>query len=56
MGIFDKAKDLAGKHPDKADQVIERAGDEVDARTDNKHEQHVDRAQQAARDRLNPQG
>ncbi|MGJ3509510.1 antitoxin [Enemella sp. A6] len=54
MGIFDKAKDLASKHPDQVDQVIERVGDEVDARTGNKHQDKVDRAQQAAKDKLNP--
>lgn len=52
MGIFDKAKDLAGDHPDQVDQGIDKAGDAVDERTGGQHAEHVDKAQDAARDRL----
>ncbi|AKK02072.1 antitoxin [Corynebacterium epidermidicanis] len=52
MGIFDSAKDLAAQHPDKVDLGVEKLGDAVDAKTDGKHAEHVDRAQDLARDHL----
>ena len=55
MGIgdfVDKAKDLAGKHPDQVDQGIEKAGDAVDERTGDKHVSQVDKAQDAVKGRL----
>ena len=55
MGIgdfVDKAKDLAGQHPDQVDQGIEKAGDVVDERTGDKHVSQVDKAQEAVRERL----
>ena len=55
MGIgdfVDKAKDLAGQHPDQVDQGIDKAGDAVDQRTGGQHAEQVDKAQDAARDRL----
>lgn len=55
MGIgdfVDKAKDLAGQHPDQVDQGIDKVGDAVDQRTGGQHAEQVDRAQDAARDRL----
>lgn len=52
MGIFDKAKEEAANHPDQADMVVDKAGDAVDAKTGNQHEQHVDRAQDLAKDHL----
>ncbi|SEP74085.1 antitoxin [Microlunatus flavus] len=55
MGIgdfVDKAKDLAGQHPDQVDQGIEKAGDAVDQRTGAQHAEQVDKAQDAVRDRL----
>ena len=50
--IVNKAKDLAGQHPDQVDQGIEKAGDAVDARTGDQHVSQVDKAQEAVRDRL----
>lgn len=52
MGIFDKAKDLAAEHPDQANQAVDKAGDAIDAKTEGQHAEHVDRAQDAARDYL----
>ncbi len=55
MGIGDfveKAKDLAGQHPDQVDQGIDKAGDAVDQRTGGQHAAQVDKAQDAVRDRL----
>ncbi len=48
MGLFDKAKDLARKNPDKVESALEKAGDAFDKRTGGKHAQHVDTAQQKA--------
>ncbi len=44
MSFLDKAKDLLGKHDDKVDQGIEKAGDLVDKKFTG-HADHVDRAQ-----------
>ena len=55
MGIgdfVDKAKDLAGQHPDQVDQGIDKAGDAVDQRTGGQHAEQVDKAQDAVRERL----
>lgn len=49
MGIFDKAKDFARGNPDKADQIVDKAGDLVDERTGGQHAEHVDKAQDFAR-------
>ncbi|TXR57368.1 antitoxin [Quadrisphaera setariae] len=55
-GLADKAKDLAGKHPDQADQVVERGGDAVDARTGGKYADKVDVGQEKANAFLDGQG
>ncbi len=52
MGIFDKAKQFADDNPDKVNQGIDKAGDIVDERTDGKHSEQVDKAQDAARKHL----
>lgn len=52
MGIFDKARDLAAANPDKADQIIEKAGDLVDDKTGGKYAEHVDKGQDLASERL----
>ncbi|MFF0542451.1 antitoxin [Nocardia thailandica] len=44
-----KAMDLAGKHADKVDGVIDKAGDLVDERTGGKFAGQVDAAQDAAK-------
>ncbi|WP_432557433.1 antitoxin [Granulicoccus sp. GXG6511] len=45
MGIFDKAKDFASKNPDKADGIVDKAGDMIDQRTGGQHAAHVDKGQ-----------
>ncbi|MEJ5998084.1 antitoxin [Corynebacterium sp. H130] len=55
MGIFDKAKEAAANNPEKADMVVDKAGNAIDAKTGNQHEQHVDRAQDMAKDHLKGQ-
>ncbi|HYN94800.1 MAG TPA: antitoxin [Pilimelia sp.] len=49
--FLDKAKDLAGKHDDKVDQGIERAGDQVDQRTGNKYGDQIDKGVDQAQSR-----
>ena len=55
-GLADKAKDLAGKHPDQADQVVEKGGDAIDTRTGGKYADKVDVGQQKADAFLDGQG
>jgi hypothetical protein len=43
-----KAKDLAGDHPDQVEKGIEQAGDFADDRTDDKYTEQVDRGQETA--------
>ena len=58
--MFDEAKQQAEKaakdHPDQvekvSDQALERGGDAADRATGGKHEAHVDKAQQAADQRI----
>jgi hypothetical protein len=56
MGFMDKVKGMLGQHGDKVDQGVERAGDMVDDKTGGKHAAHVDKAQDAARDRIDKLG
>ena len=49
MSMMDKMKDLLGKHGDKVDKVVEKAGDMVDQRTGNKYADKVDKAQEQAK-------
>ena len=52
MGFLDKglakAKEFAGKNPDKVDSVIDKAGDMFDEKTGGKHAQHTDKVQEKA--------
>jgi len=53
MGIGDfikKAKDLAGKNKDKVNQGIDKVGDIVDEKTDDKYADQVDKGQEVAKD------
>lgn len=50
MSFLDKAKDLLGKNADKVGGAIDKAGDFVDKKTDGKYAEHVDKAQDAAKD------
>lgn len=63
MGLFDNLKDAAGKaadlaaeHADKLDPVVDKVGDIVDAKTEGKYAEHVDKAQDAAKKALHEQG
>ena len=48
MSFLNKVKDLAGKNPDKVDQLVEKAGDAFDAKTGGKYARHTDTAQTKA--------
>jgi hypothetical protein len=48
MGIFDKAKDALSEHSEHAETGIDRAGDVVDDKTENKYAEHVDKGQDFA--------
>ncbi|KUH86074.1 MULTISPECIES: antitoxin [unclassified Mycobacterium] len=53
MAFLDKVKNLLSKNADKVDTAIEKAGDMVDKKTQGKYAQHVDKAQDAARNYVN---
>lgn len=50
MGFMDKAKDLLGKHDDKVDQALDKAGDQAKSRFAG-HDQHIDKAVDTAQQR-----
>jgi hypothetical protein len=52
MGIFDKAKDALSEHSEHADKGIEKAGDFVDDKTEDKYAEHVDKGQDFAATRV----
>ncbi|MCV7066638.1 antitoxin [Mycolicibacterium houstonense] len=56
MGFLDKAKDLLSKNADKVDTAIDKAGDIVDQKTQGKYSQHVDKAQDAAKNAIRKEG
>ena len=49
MGLFDKAKDLAGQHADKVGDAIDKAADMVDERTGGKYANHIGKGAEAAK-------
>jgi hypothetical protein len=52
MGIFDKAKDALSGQEDKIDAGVEKTGNMVDEKTEDKYAEHVDQGQEMARDKL----
>jgi hypothetical protein len=51
MSFIDKAKDFAGQHDEQVDKGLERAGDEADKRTGEKHSEHIDKGVDFAQQR-----
>lgn len=45
MGILDGLGEQIAKHDDKIDGAVEKGGDFVDSKTDNKYAEHVDKGQ-----------
>jgi len=43
MGFMDRIKDMMGKHDDKVDQGLDKAGDKMDDRTGGKHSDKIDK-------------
>jgi hypothetical protein len=50
MGIFDKAKDALSGQQDEVEAGIDKAGDMVDEKTDDKYVEEVDKGQDMAKD------
>ena len=48
--FMEKVRGLFGQHGDKADAAIDKAGDFIDDKTGDKYSDHVDKAQDTARD------
>ena len=55
MGIFDKAKELAGEHAEQVEQGIAKVGDLVDEKTGNQHSEQIDQGEGLLRDQLGVQ-
>jgi hypothetical protein len=51
MSFMDKAKDFADSHDKQVEQGLEKAGDQVDERTGNKHSSQIDKGVDAAQER-----
>lgn len=52
MGIFDKAKDLAGQHNEQVDQGIDKVADLIDQKTGGQHSDKIDQAAEQAKKSL----
>jgi hypothetical protein len=52
MGFLDNAKGLLAKNAGKVDTAIDKAGDFVDAKTESKYADKVDKVQDAAKKAL----
>lgn len=48
-GIVDKGKELAADNSDKIEDVVDKAGDFIDNKTDGKYADKVDKVQDAAK-------
>ena len=49
MGLFDKARELAGQHADKVGDAIDKAANLVDEKTGGKYADHIDKGAEAAK-------
>lgn len=56
MGLLDGMGDQIAKHKDKIDGAVDKGGDYVDSRTDNKYADHVDKGQDFLRDKASDSG
>jgi hypothetical protein len=52
MGIFDKAKDLAGEHGEQVDQGIDKAAELIDEKTGGQHTEQIEQGAQQAKDAM----
>jgi hypothetical protein len=51
-GLADKAKDLAEDHSEQVEQAVQKAGDLIDDKTDDKFKGQVDKGQQFVEEQL----
>ena len=51
MGIFDKAKDLAGDHADDIDGAVDKAAEAADEKTGGKYSDQVEQGADFAKDK-----
>jgi hypothetical protein len=51
MGFTDKAKDFADQHDEQVDKGLQKAGDQVDERTGEKHSAQIDKGVDQAQQR-----
>jgi hypothetical protein len=51
MGFLDRAKEFADEHDEQVDQGIEKAGDQVDERTEGKYSSQIDKGVDQAQER-----
>ena len=56
MGLFDKAKELAGQHADKVEQAIDKVADVVDEKTGGKYADQIDKGAEAAKGFVGDEG
>ncbi len=56
MGLLDGLGDQIAKHKDKIDDAVDKGGDFVDSKTDNKYAEHVDKGQDFLRDKVSDYG
>ena len=49
MGLFDKAKELAGQHADAVGDAIDKVADAVDERTGGRYAEQIDKGADAAK-------
>jgi hypothetical protein len=52
MSFLDKAKDLLSQNADKVDAAIDKAGDMIDEKTQDKYSGVVDKAQDAVKEAI----
>ncbi|MBY8849233.1 antitoxin [Saccharothrix longispora] len=50
--LKDKAKDALGRHGDKADQGVDKAGQFIDEKTGGRHSEHVQQGTDKAKEGL----
>lgn len=55
MGLLDDIKAAADSHEDQVEQGIDKLGDAIDAKTDNKYASQVDQAQAFLKDKIGKQ-
>jgi hypothetical protein len=51
MSFADKAKDFADEHDKQVDEGLEKAGDQIDDRTGNRHSTQIDKGVDQAQER-----